>query len=304
MAAARHSALYRGTVRHRRHAPVHNRFDYTHAMLYLDLAELPDLFEREPLVSFGRANLAWFRRADYLGDPDVALDVAVRDLVAARTGARPRGPIRMLTQLRTLGYVFNPVTLYYCFDALGERVEWIVAEITNTPWFERHAYVLARAEAETRGRRQRFRFPKAFHVSPFLPMDLEHDWRFSEPGERLHVHMEDRRDGQIVLDATLMLVRTPLARHTLTHAVLRHPFATLKVTAGIYLQALRLWWKRCPFHPHPRRAARRTERPHHGAHNDHAPDARPVAAAWPSAVGPQAGPRSSPGNHGRHAMHP
>ncbi len=285
------SALYTGWVRHRRNAPVSNEFTYKHSMLYLDLAELPALLAREPLVSYGRPNLAWFRRADYLGDPSMPLDESVRELVHERTGTRPDGPIRMLTQLRTLGYLFNPVTFYYVFDRAGRRVAWTVAEITNTPWKERHAYVLAAADAERRGRRQRFRFPKAFHVSPFLPMDIEHDWRFAAPGERLHIHMEDVRDGQVVLDATLALRRRALARHTLTRTVLGHPLATLRVTAAIYWQALRLWWKRCPFFPHPRRAARREEGVHHAVDHDsrarrrNAPGA-PAPRAQAGAVAP------------------
>ena len=231
-ASVRHSALYVGSVRHRRHGPVTNNFAYDHAMLYLDLDELPHVFEREPLVSNGRSNFAWFRRADYLGDPAMPLDAAVRAKIAERTGTRPEGPIRMLTQLRTLGYVFNPVTFYYCFDAADTRVDTIVAEITNTPWLERHAYVLSRHDAEVRGRRQRFRFAKAFHVSPFLPMNLLHDWHFAEPGERLHVHMEDLQDGEVVLDATLAMRRVPLGGRSYTRHLLRHPLVTFKVTAG------------------------------------------------------------------------
>ena len=304
-AAVRHSALYVGSVRHRRHAPVEHVFRYEHAMLYLDLDEIDAVFAREPLVSVGRSNLAWFRRADYLGPADVPLDVAVRDLVEARTGARPRGPIRMLTQLRTFGYLFNPVTFYYVFDAAGTRVDTVVAEITNTPWLERHAYVLARADGEARGRRLRFRFPKHFHVSPFLPMDLLHDWRFAEPGARLHVHMEDRREGAVVLDATLALTRVPLGERRYTRHLLRHPLATFKVTAGIYAQALRLWWKRCPFFPHPKHAARRAERhPHAHAHDrrppsrDRAPRARTPAPRPPARALEAAGPER------RHAPHP
>ena len=251
-----HSALYEGWVRHRRYAPVGNQFRYRHAMLYLDLAELPTLFRRTALHAYGRPNLAWFRRADYLGPPDVPLDTAVRDRVAHETGRRPAGPIRMLTQLRTLGVLFNPVTFYYCFDAAGEQVEAVVAEITNTPWLERHAYVLPRRRSQGRGAALHVRFPKVFHVSPFLPMEIEHDWRFAPPGAQIRVHMEDVQEGRVVLDATLALRRKPLARHTLTWALVRHPLRTIQVPLAIYVQALRLWWKRVPFFPHPDRARR------------------------------------------------
>ena len=252
------SAMYEGWIRHRRHAPVRNAFRYRHRMIYLDLAELPRLFDRRWLWSVGRPNLAWFRRADYLGDRRLPLDEAVRDLVEERTGCRPDGPIRMLTQLRTLGYVFNPVTFYYCFDRKGEQLVTVVTEITNTPWYERHAYVLSREDGEGTGDRQRFRFPKAFHVSPFMGMDQSYDWRFRAPAERLHVHMDVIQDGEVRLDATLALKRRPLTRRVLARALLLNPLATFKVTAAIYFQALRLWWKRCPFVPHPRKKQRLT----------------------------------------------
>lgn len=157
-----HSCLYDGWVRHRRFAPRAHAFRYRLFMAYLDLTELDRVFRGRWFWSTRRPALAWFRRADYLGDPSVPLDQAVRDCVERNTGVRPRGPIRLLTHLRYFGYVFNPVSFYYCFDTADTRVETIVAEITNTPWGERHAYVLsARGEQPLR-----FRFGKAFHVSP------------------------------------------------------------------------------------------------------------------------------------------
>ena len=277
-----HSAVYEGWVRHRRHAPVRNHFRHQLYMLYLDLDELPRLFARVGPWSLERRNLAWFRRGDYLGDPRVPLDVAVRDLVERETGTRPAGPVRMLTQIRTFGYVFNPVTFYYCFDAAGERVETIVTHITNTPWGERFAYVHTRAAQDASGRRKRYRFLKAFHVSPFMRMAQDYDWRYLEPGERLWVHMETAQDGVRMLDATLALRRRPWNRRTLARVLRRHPFLTFKVTAAIYVQALRLWWKRAPFFPHPRRSR--------GSDHDPVPTA-PHAHVGPAAGRPAPGPR-------------
>jgi DUF1365 family protein len=193
-----------------------------------------------------RPALAWFRRGDYLGDPAVPLDRAVRDLVAAETGIRPAGPIRLLTHLRMFGHCFNPVSFYYCYDAAGAKVEAVVAEITNTPWNERHAYVLPARDGELR-----FRFGKAFHVSPFLPMALQYDWRFSEPGARLSVHMRNLDGGAKVFDATLDLERREIGAASLAGALARFPLMTLQVVAAIYWQALRLWTRRTPFHAHP-----------------------------------------------------
>jgi hypothetical protein len=251
------SCIYRGAIRHRRRSPVSHEFRYRLFMLYLDLDELPRVFAGRWLWSVRRPALAWFRRADYLGDPAVPLDRAVRDLVATRTGTRPSGPIRLLTHLRYFGYVQNPVSFYYCFDAAGIRVETIVAEITNTPWGERHAYVLPAQPGDAQERR--FRLAKTFHVSPFMPMDMAYDWRFSLPGRRLTVHMRNLARGEQVFDATLVLRREPLTGRALAAALARHPWMTATVVAGIYWQAFRLWLKGAPFHPHP--AIRRLDGP-------------------------------------------
>ena len=252
-----HSALYTGRLRHRRFAPVPHAFAYDLALVWLDLAELDEVFRGRWLWSARRPALSWLRRADYLGDAAVPLDTAVRDRVAAATGRRPAGPIRLLTQLRTFGHCFNPVSFYYCYDAAGERVDTIVAEITNTPWNERHAVVLPASDSDgAGGRRLRFRFGKTFHVSPFMPMEIDYEWRFSAPGDRLAVHMINRRAGATLFDATLTLQRREITGASLAGALGRHPFATLRVMRAIYWQALRLWAKRTPFHTHP---AKRTE---------------------------------------------
>ena len=243
------SCIYKGWVRHRRVAPTHNSFRYRMFMLYLDLAELPQLFDGKPLWSARRPALAWFRRRDYLGPAHVPLDTAVRDLVEARSGVRPAGPIRLLTHLRYFGYVMNPVSFYYCFDPAGARLETIVAEITNTPWGERHQYVLpAGAQAAPL---KRFEFDKGFHVSPFMPMEIQSHWCFNAPADRLLVNMQNFRGDQFMFDATLSLRREPLSAGALLRALAGYPVMTLKVIAAIHFQALRLWLKRTPFHAHP-----------------------------------------------------
>jgi DUF1365 family protein len=246
------SCLYVGRVRHTRHAPVPHRFGYRHVLLGIDLAELDGLFEGRWLWSLERPNVFSFRRRDYLGPVALPLDEAVRRRVEAQTGRRPQGRILLLTQPRFLGYVFNPVSFYFVHDPGGEGIEAVVAEITNTPWNERHAYVLPADQSTVADGRQHFRFAKDFHVSPFLPMGLSYDWSFTLPGERLGVHMRCSRDGQAVFDADLALERKPLTGSALARILLVQPGLSLRVIAAIYWQALRLKLKHVPFHEHPR----------------------------------------------------
>ena len=249
------SCVYRGAVRHRRHEPVRHGFTYSLFMLYLDLDELDEVFEGRWLWSSRSAAPAWFRRADYLGDADIDLGEAVRSEAERLTGHRPSGPIRMLTHLRYLGYVMNPVTFYYCFRPDGESVDVILAEITNTPWSERHTYALSSSPGGETVSDRIHRFAKAFHISPFMEMEQEYEWRFSDPGARLFVHMRTEVGAKRVFDASLLLRREEISGASLARALTRYPWMTARVAAGIYWQALRLWVKKVPFYDHPDKRA-------------------------------------------------
>jgi DUF1365 family protein len=249
------SCLYEGRVRHSRRTPIGHRFEYRVALAYLELDELDQVFAGRIFWSTRRAALAWFRRQDYMGPAAIPLDQAVRDLVQTRTGARPSGPIGVLTHLRTFGYVFNPVSFYYCWDEKHEKVETVVAEIENTPWRERHAYVVpgAGGRFSTGGRgAEPHEFKKEFHISPFMDMDLDYRWRFTEPRERALVHMENRRAGEHFFTASLALARREITGLTLARVLASYPLGSAKVMAAIYWNALRLWWKGAPFFPHPK----------------------------------------------------
>jgi DUF1365 family protein len=243
------SAIYAGTLAHARRGPVPHAFRYRLYMLYLDLAELPALLAGRGPLRGGALGLLSFERADYLrGAADLAEEARLR--VNRALGFRPAGPVRLLTHARSLGYVFNPVSFYFCFGADGERLEAVVAEITNTPWGERHAYVI-RAAADGAAAT----FPKAFHVSPFLAMDHGYRWRIGVPGPSLVVEMVNERDGREAFRARLELKRRPWSGRDLWRAALGTPLVAWKVHAAIYWQALRLWAKGAPFFTHPHESA-------------------------------------------------
>lgn len=239
-----HSCLYEGWVRHRRLAPAPRSFRYRTLLAYLDLDELDVVFRGRWFWSTGRRAAVAFRRADYLGDPSLPLAEEVRSYVARETGSRPCGPIRMLAYLAHFGYCFNPVVFYYCFEPSADRLEAVVAEITNTPWGERHRYLL---------RGSRSRFAKTFHVSPFMPMDLSYDWRCNVPGDALAVHMNLARQQQKVFDATLLLKRRAITGASLAYALARYPLMTQRASLAIYWQALLLYAQGARFYPHPSR---------------------------------------------------
>lgn len=248
------SAAYEGWVRHRRFEPVEHEFRYPLFLMYLDLAELPGVLDPFPFFSARRRALARFRREDFMGDPARPLDECAREAVAAVTGARPAGPVRLLTGLRCFGHSFNPVSFYYCFDEDGQQVEAVVADVRNIPWGEQHPYVLARGERS--GTVIGDELEKSFHVSPLMGMDQTYAFRASEPGESIAVHIESRprcAEGAFskTFDATLNLRRRPLSRRTLTGLLARYPAMSLQVVAKIYAQSLRLKLKGAKYHPHP-----------------------------------------------------
>jgi DUF1365 family protein len=248
------SAIYEGWLRHRRFAPVGHEFRYRLYMAYLDLDELPGVLDPFPGWSARRPAPARFRRADYMGGPAQPLAECVRDAVERAGAPRPAGPVRLLGNVRTFGHVFNPVCFYYCFDAAGERVEAVVADVTSIPWGESHAYVMTRGGR--RGAVLGESFDKRLHVSPLLGMDQRYELRAGEPGATLAVQIDSRGAGQDggekAFEATLSLRRRELSTPTLTRMLVRYPAASLQVVGRIYLQALRLKLKGARYFPHPK----------------------------------------------------
>ncbi len=242
---ARASAMYEGVVRHRRLAPEPREFTYRLYMAYVDLDELPVPFREHPAWSARLAPYR-FRRRDYLGAPCCDLRDAVTHAVIALGGAAPAGPIRLLTQLSSFGWCFNPISVYYCFDPAGSALQQVLVQVTNTPWGERHEYLVPAGGAGASGQAD-----KALHVSPFLDMDLTHDFELSVPGPDLSVSVADRRGEALIFEAELALERVEADAVNLARLARRYPAMPLQVSASIYGQAVKLWLSGTGYRRHP-----------------------------------------------------
>jgi DUF1365 family protein len=250
------SAFYFGTLRHRRFQPARHEFSYGLFMAFLDIDRIPELTRISRFLSYNRWNWASFDERDHFGDPRTPLRQRLRADAAASGIVLPDGPIFLLTHLRYLGYNFNPISFFYCYDS-AERLELVLAEVNNT-FGEGHNYWLSPANQRpagngSSGKSRRYQCPKAMHVSPFMDMRLDYDFVLTLPGERLTAHMNTLNDGHSIFDATLNLERRPWTAKSLMRALGRHPWMTAKVIAAIHWEALRLYWKKVPVFTHPAR---------------------------------------------------
>lgn len=260
--------LAQARIRHRRHAPRPHAFSYDMGYLLLDVDQLDAVCARSPLWSRNRLNLISLHDADLLrpeaptcsaaSPVRAALAAALRQQLGRDLGHEDQ--VLVLTLPRFLGYAFNPVSFYWVYSGGGREPACIAAHITNTPWDERHLYCFACDDATytpVRGAAtHRFIFDKRFHVSPFMPMDLDYDWRFKLDGDggASVIHMQLKREGTLVFDATMRFRLREMPPREQHLYPLRHPLQSLKVVAAIYWQALRLWLKRIPFFTHPAKA--------------------------------------------------
>lgn len=221
-------------------------------MLYIDLDELPQLFNPFWLWSKDKFNLASFNSKDYLAHSEKDIKQAIYQQVEKQYQVKPSGPVRMLTHLRYFGYCFNPVTFYYCFDESDNNIEFIVAQVSNTPWNQKHCYVLDNRQQKLQIADStiiRSQMQKQFHVSPFLPMDMTYQWQIGYPAEKLSVFIENYQNDKKVFDATLLMHEKTINSFNLAKALMQFPFVTGKVIFAIYWNALILWIKGMTYYP-------------------------------------------------------
>lgn len=241
--------IYSGNIRHRRFTPFKQSFNYKIFMTFFDISKIDNLFEKSILWNINNPALISFNRKDYHGDPSLSLDKAVRKTIKEKTGKDINGPIRILTHLRYFGYCFNPVSFYYCYNSLDTDIELIMAEVTNTPWNERHSYFI---ENRKDGKFIE-KLKKEFHVSPFWDMKHDYEWIFSLPAKSLNVNMKNFKSSKKVFDATLTLnKRIEMNFYNLLISTFKLPFLTLMVYFRIHFQAFKLLIKGATFFSHPK----------------------------------------------------
>jgi uncharacterized protein len=239
--------IWSGTVWHERRTPVAHRFRHRLWWADLDLERIDETVARSRVLSSSTWRPLRWDRGDHHGNPSVALATATRGLVEARTGTRPDGPVRVLAHLRTWGWCFNPIALYLCHDAAGE-LSHVVAAVTNTPWKERHQYVLPADPTGVHG----LIVPKQLHVSPFMGMDQRYRFDIGIAGDRLTLRITTLDGADEPFAAGVDLTAVPMTDRALLATLARHPMLTHRVSLGIHTQAVRLWHKRVPVHRHPR----------------------------------------------------
>ena len=235
------SGIFSGNVRHRRFAPKYHAFNYKMYMLALDLDELNLVNKASKLFSLKKFSAISFFENDYVKGEPGNLKQRIANKVTQLGGNWDGTKVTFMGQCRNFGFYFSPANFFFCYDQ-DKQCRNMLVEVSNTPWLERHYYLVDISQTETT--------EKTFHVSPFMDLDMHYLWRVKAPSNKVFVHIENHKDEK-VFDATLALTKQDFTATNMFKTWLSLPAMTFKVVLGIYWQALKLFAKRIPFVAHP-----------------------------------------------------
>lgn len=237
------SAIYRGHVRHRRFSPKKHQFSYSMYMLALDLDELEPVANKSIFFNLKKFAPISFYQKDYVIGEPIPLKQRIANKVNQLGADFDGSRVVFMGQCRCFGIYFSPANFYFCYNKQDDA-RWMLAEVSNTPWNERH-YYLVDLKGELKN-------DKVFHVSPFMELAMQYHWRVKPPQKDVLIHIENHKDGK-VFDATLAMKKQTFNQKNLFKTWLSFPLMTGKVVLGIYWQAMKLFIKRVPFIAHPER---------------------------------------------------